>query len=78
MRVAPDLSEARVYAHSEFQTSKLIPKLNALAKVFQREIAHAMTQKRMPRLIFVLDTAAISARRIEELLEEDAQRKDWK
>ncbi len=74
VRVAPDLSEARVYVHSEHQSSKLITKLSAMSGIFMREIATVFTQKRTPRLIFIIDIAAKSTRRIEELLAEDSQR----
>lgn len=73
VRVAPDLHEARIFTHSQKNPSKLIPKLNAMAGVLQREITPALTQKRTPKLIFVLDTAAESIMRIEKLLSDDSE-----
>ena len=64
--VSPDLSNARVYtmplggAHSD----TVLPALNRLAPVLQREVAGRVHLRRVPRLKFLLDDSFENAARL--------------
>ena len=64
--VSPDLSNARVYTmplggeHSD----TVLPALNRLAPVLQREIAGRVHLRRVPRLKFLLDDSFENAARL--------------
>jgi len=64
--VSPDLSNARVYTmplggqHSE----TVLPALNRLAPVIQREVAGKVHLRRVPRLKFLLDDSFETAARL--------------
>jgi ribosome-binding factor A len=68
--VSPDLADARVFVDAERGCGKLVEKLNTRARVLKREIASQFTQKRSPRLQFLVDTGAAHLKKIEKLLEE--------
>ena len=64
--VSPDLSNARVYTmplggkHSDI----VLPALNRLAPVLQREVAARVHLRRVPRLKFLLDDSFENAARL--------------
>ena len=74
--VAPDLGSARVFVDAEFYPIKLIEKLNARSKYFMREISGQLTQRRMPKLQYIVDDTEKVARRIDELLMENKNKSD--
>lgn len=68
IEVFPDLSAAKVFVDAEKRGHKLETQLQKVAKALQKEIAPHLTQRRMPKLIFVLDMGAAASKRIDELL----------
>jgi ribosome-binding factor A len=76
VRVLEDLSQARIYVFCQTSLTSLVEKLNARAGHFAREISAQMTQKKTPRIRFFADEAMFAARKIDELLAEDAPKKN--
>ncbi len=66
----PNLLESKVYI-SVFPEKKNKEVLNSLKKrisFFQREINKKLKMKRVPKLVFVLETKTITAGKVEEIL----------
>lgn len=70
--VAPDLSHAKVYFtlvnHAEAATVSLV--LNNASGYLRTLLAHALTLRTTPRLIFIFDETLTRAERIQQLLEQ--------
>ncbi len=73
VHVLPDLSEARIFVHSMRSMKRLIQTLNAHAGVLKKNISQNLTQKRTPKLIFMIDTGSIASQHIDELLRTDTK-----
>lgn len=70
VRASPDLKHARVYvmALGGMEMDKILPALNEVSHVFQREIARQAKLKFTPRVKFVADDSFANAAHIENLL----------
>ncbi|MEC8091691.1 MAG: 30S ribosome-binding factor RbfA [Pseudomonadota bacterium] len=64
--VSPDLSNARVYTMplGGQNSENVLPALNRLAPVLQREVAARVHLRRVPRLKFILDETFETAARL--------------
>ena len=64
--VSPDLSNARVYTMplGGQNSENVLPALNRLAPVLQREVAARIHLRRVPRLKFILDETFETAARL--------------
>ena len=64
--VSPDLSNARVYTMplGGERAETVLPALNRLAPVLQREVAGRVHLRRVPRLKFLLDNSFENAARM--------------
>ena len=66
LSVSPDLSNARVYVMplGGENSDTVLPALNRLAPVLQREVATRVHLRRVPRLKFILDDSFENAARL--------------
>jgi ribosome-binding factor A len=70
VRISPDLKNATAYVISlgGFQMDTIIPALNEVHAMFQKEIARQANLRFTPRIRFVMDDSFDHAQRIEEIL----------
>lgn len=75
VEVSKDLSHAKVWVSSE-NIEKLVLRCQGLTAKLQRELAHKINLRRMPKLHFVADKGRESVERIETLLKKIKEEDD--
>jgi ribosome-binding factor A len=72
VKISPDLKNATAYVMSlgGINMDEIIPALNEVHSVFQKEIGRQVTFKFTPRIRFVKDDSFDDAQRIEDILRE--------